>query len=83
MMLKIPRSKQNGSFQSSPPAGTFTAFLGEKGVNCIIAGGMGPSAEELCQQNISVVIGASGPIDDVVKAYLSGDLTLGSSACHH
>lgn len=45
---------------------------------------MGPSAQELfAQQNISVVIGASGPIDDVVKAYLSGDLTLGDSACHH
>lgn len=71
---------------TSPPhqPGLLPRFLGEKGVNCIIAGGMGPSAQELfAQQNISVVIGASGPIDDVVKAYLSGDLTVGDSACHH
>ena len=64
--------------------GFLPRFLGEKGVNCIIAGGMGPSAQELfAQQNIDTVIGASGSTDDVVKAYLSGNLALGSSACHH
>ncbi|MGI6129512.1 MAG: NifB/NifX family molybdenum-iron cluster-binding protein [bacterium] len=64
--------------------GLLPRFLGEKCVNCIIAGGMGPSAQDLfAQQNIAVVVGASGPTDDVVKAYLSGDLSLGASACHH
>ena len=64
--------------------GFLPRFLGEKGVNCIIAGGMGPSAQELfVQQNIATVIGASGSTDDVVKAYLSGNLALGDSACHH
>ena len=64
--------------------GLLPRFLGERGVNCIIAGGMGPSAQNLfAQQNISVVIGASGSTDDVVASYLAGDLELGDSACHH
>lgn len=64
--------------------GFLPRFLGEKGVACIIAGGMGPSAEELfAQQNIKTVIGAAGSVDDVIEAYLGGTLELGRSACDH
>ena len=64
--------------------GLLPRFLGEQGVNCIIAGGMGPSAQDLfAQQKIFVVVGAQGPVDDVIAAYLSGELELGESACHH
>jgi predicted Fe-Mo cluster-binding NifX family protein len=42
------------------------------GVNCIIAGGMGPRAVELFRQNnIEVVLGAEGNVDEVVSKYLT------------
>lgn len=64
--------------------GFLPPYLAEKGVSCIIAGGMGPSAQDLfAAQGIKTVIGASGPVDEVVKAYLAGSLALGSSACEH
>jgi len=64
--------------------GFLPRFLGEKGVACVIAGGMGPSAEELfAQQNIKTVVGAAGSVDDVIEAYLGGTLELGRSACDH
>ncbi|BCV25448.1 NifB/NifX family molybdenum-iron cluster-binding protein [Gelria sp. Kuro-4] len=64
--------------------GFLPRYLAEKGADCIIAGGMGPSAQDLfAAQGIKTVIGASGPADEVVKAYLAGDLTLGTSACEH
>jgi predicted Fe-Mo cluster-binding NifX family protein len=64
--------------------GFLPRYLAEKGVSCIIAGGMGPSAQDLfAVQGIKTVLGASGPVDEVVKAYLSGNLALGPSACEH
>lgn len=64
--------------------GFLPRFLAEKGASCIIAGGMGPSAQNLfAAQGIKTVVGASGAVGEVIKAYLSGDLTLGASACHH
>ncbi|NMA55458.1 MAG: dinitrogenase iron-molybdenum cofactor [Firmicutes bacterium] len=64
--------------------GALPRFLGQQGVDCVIAGGMGPSAQNLlAQQNISTIIGATGPADEVIKAYLAGNLQLGDSACHH
>jgi predicted Fe-Mo cluster-binding NifX family protein len=64
--------------------GVLPRFLADQGVNCIIAGGMGPSAQGLfAEQNIAVIIGAAGPTDQVIKDYLAGNLELGDSACHH
>lgn len=64
--------------------GFLPRFLAEKGVNCIIAGGMGPAAVDLFRQHgIETVIGASGSVDKVVSDYLSGSLAVGESACHH
>lgn len=64
--------------------GFLPRFLAQKGTECIIAGGMGPSAQQLfAEQGIKTIIGAAGPTDTMIQAYLTGSLTLGTSACHH
>lgn len=57
-------------------------FLHEQGVNAIIAGGMGQSAANLFRGNeMDVVCGATGPIEEVAAAYASGKLKTTSSFC--
>jgi len=71
----------------SPPhePGLLPRWLGEKGVNVIIAGGMGTRAQELfAGQGISVSIGA--PADDpekIVISYMNSALELGNNTCDH
>ena len=65
--------------------GVLPKWLGDMGVNVIIASGMGQRAQQLLAQNqIEVVIGA--PADDVetlVSAYLDKTLISGENACDH
>lgn len=62
--------------------GFLPRFLGEKGISCIIAGGMGPRAQSLFEeQGIRTVIGVTGPIEEVIESYLDGNLTGGESLC--
>ncbi len=64
--------------------GFLPRFLAEKGVNVIIAGGMGGRAQELfAQSGISTVVGAAGAVDEVAEAYLEGRLEVGDSQCDH
>ena len=71
-----------------PPAhepGVLPRWLGELGVNIIIAGGMGQMAINLFNQNnINVVTGAP-PLEPeaLVKSYLEQTLTTGDNACNH
>ena len=72
----------------TPPAhepGVLPKWLGEVGVNVIIAGGMGQHAQQLFNQNqIEVVIGA--PVDtpeNLVSAYLNKTLQGGENICDH
>lgn len=64
--------------------GFLPKFLGEKGVQAVIAGGMGPSAQELfIAQNIPPLIGVSGSIDKVISDFINDTLEIGQSACDH
>ena len=64
--------------------GFLPRYLGEKGVSCIIAGGMGPRAQELfTRNNIQTIVGASGDVDLVIEKFLKGELELGESSCEH
>ncbi len=64
--------------------GVLPRWLGSLEADVIIAGGMGPRAEELFRaQGIEPVIGVSGDIEDAVRNYCSGVLETGPSACHH
>ena len=72
----------------TPPAhepGVLPAWLGELGVNVIIASGMGQRAQQLfTQQNIEVVVGApSTTPKDLVTAYLNDTLKSGDNICDH
>lgn len=64
--------------------GFLPQFLSEKGVQCIIAGGMGPRAQTLfAQKNIETVIGVQGAVEDVIQKYLDQELEAGSDLCDH
>jgi predicted Fe-Mo cluster-binding NifX family protein len=64
--------------------GFLPKFLSRMGVTHIITGGMGPRAQGLfTQYNIETIIGANGPVDEVIEKYLDGALVLGESKCNH
>lgn len=64
--------------------GVLPRWLGSLEVDVIIAGGMGPRAEELFRsQGIEPVIGVSGNVEEAVTAFCRGGLDQGPSACHH
>lgn len=57
-------------------------FLSEKGVSCIIAGGMGRRAEALfAEENIQILVGVTGPVDQVIEKLISGTLEGGETLC--
>jgi predicted Fe-Mo cluster-binding NifX family protein len=64
--------------------GFLPKYLSEKGVNCIIAGGMGPRAQGLfAQENIETIIGAQGPVIDVIEKFIKQELEVGDDLCGH
>jgi ATP-binding protein involved in chromosome partitioning len=64
--------------------GLFPKFLGELKATAIITGGMGQRAIDLFKdQNIDVILGASGNIDDILNEYMGGSLYSKGSACTH
>ena len=71
----------------APPhePGLLPKWLGERGVNTILAGGMGQRALTLfAEQGIKVVVGVpSEPVEDIVNAYLEGALKAGENVCDH
>jgi len=71
----------------APPhqPGLLPPWLAEKGVNMIIASGMGQRAQELfADQGIQVVVGAASEIPEkIVRDYLAGTLKVGENVCDH
>ncbi|MBW2650946.1 MAG: P-loop NTPase, partial [Deltaproteobacteria bacterium] len=71
----------------SPPhePGLLPRWLGEKGVNVIIAGGMGSRAQELfAERGITVSVGASSDDPEkLIMAYMDNALELGGNICDH
>ncbi|NMB41114.1 MAG: dinitrogenase iron-molybdenum cofactor [Firmicutes bacterium] len=64
--------------------GFLPRFLAEKGVKCVIAGGMGPRAQALfSEQGINTVVGVIGPVEEAIENFLSGTLAGGPSLCGH
>lgn len=62
--------------------GFLPEFLRELGVNVIVSGGMGETAQRLFAQNsINVIVGAEGYCDDVIQQYLDGELKSTGSIC--
>lgn len=65
--------------------GVFPAWLAEKGVTHIIAGGIGQRAISLfSQNNIKVLYGvAEKPSKEIISDFMNGKLETGSNACDH
>ena len=58
-------------------------ILHEMGVEVMLAGNMGDGAVNVLSHNqIKVVRGCSGKVEDVVKAYLDGNLDDSGLSCH-
>ncbi len=64
--------------------GVLPKWLSELKADVIIAGGMGPRAEELFVSfGIKPVTGVSGPAEEAVRSFIDGTLTQGKSSCGH
>lgn len=62
--------------------GFLPVFLKEKGINVIISGGMGVKAQQLFSDNdIQVIVGATGDCDQVIKEYINGNLESTGEVC--
>lgn len=75
----------NNEFISNPGhrPGFLPMFLKEAGVDVIVSGGMGSSAQQLFINNgIDVIVGASGSCEDIVDAYINGELQSTGQVCH-
>lgn len=58
-------------------------FLADRGVQVIIAGGMGGGAVDIFnERNVEVIVGATGDARAAVEAYLKGELKTTGAVCH-
>lgn len=63
--------------------GLIPQFLHEKGVKCIICGGMGARATGFFNElGIRAVVGISGKVDEVIEKFKNGTLQGGESLCN-
>ena len=61
-----------------------TEILQQKGVTMLLAGNMGTGALNVLNRfGISVIRGCSGDINDVVEAYLKGEIVDSQESCSH
>jgi predicted Fe-Mo cluster-binding NifX family protein len=72
----------------TPPAhepGILPPWIAKQGVKCVIAGGMGASAQRLfAEAGVKVVTGALGESPrEIVENYLKGVLVTGENTCDH
>jgi predicted Fe-Mo cluster-binding NifX family protein len=62
--------------------GLIPKFLKERGVQCIVAGGMGQRAAALFEEyGIQTVVGITGSVDAVIGEISNGELKGGESLC--
>ncbi|MBN2473103.1 MAG: NifB/NifX family molybdenum-iron cluster-binding protein [Pirellulales bacterium] len=76
------------SRQVAPPAhqpGVLPQWLHDRGVNLVIAGGMGRRAQDIfAEHGIKVLVGAPAEQPEkIVQTYLDGDLQHGENLCDH
>jgi predicted Fe-Mo cluster-binding NifX family protein len=62
--------------------GFLPQFLHEKGISCIIAGGMGQRASELFrEQGIQTIVGITGSIDETIDRLIKGEVEGTENIC--
>jgi len=81
------RQVKGVTFVQPPPhqPGLLPRWLHEQGVTTVIAGGMGPRAQQLLSElGIDVILGATGLHPEKLAAdYLAGQLAIGENRCSH
>lgn len=84
-IVDIEESNVTGKERIGNPGhhpGVLPRFLSQRGVKCIIAGGMGQRAQELfSEEDIERIVGISGSIDSVIESLRAGTLKGGESLC--
>lgn len=64
--------------------GALPRWMGEMNVNTVIAGGVGAAAQSIFRaRGIDFIMGAAGEVDEIVKAFIEGNLKTGCSTCSH
>ncbi|MBN2199415.1 MAG: hypothetical protein JW747_06140 [Candidatus Aminicenantes bacterium] len=64
--------------------GFLPRYLSERGVDVIIAGGMGPRAQALfAERNIQSLTGVQGTVEEVLDKFLGQELEAGEDLCDH
>lgn len=64
--------------------GFLPGYLAERGVQCIVAGGMGPRAHGLfAERGIQTIVGVSGSVAEALGALARGELESGETTCDH
>jgi ATP-binding protein involved in chromosome partitioning len=89
-LIDVDEAKKKiiGKEMITPPEhqpGILPPWLAGKGVNRVIAGGMGPHAQELFQQNnVEVIMGAlENDPEKAVLNHINGVLETGDNTCDH
>lgn len=60
------------------------SVLHDMGVGVMLAGNIGQGAyQKITAQGIKLVRGCHGPVEEVLKAYLAGNLTDNAELCNH
>ena len=64
--------------------GFLPRFLNEKGVDCVLAAGMGRRAVDLfAENNIEIVTGVSGKVENGLNKYINDNLDPDRNFCNH
>jgi len=86
-ILDIEDGKVVKQFKLENPghqSGFIPQFLHEKGVECVVSGGMGSRAASFFEEHgIRAIVGISGKIDDVIEQIKKGTLQSKESFCDH
>lgn len=88
-LFTVDENKNIVSFEDKTPPphepGVLPKWLSDEKASVIITGGMGMHAQGLFNQyGIQVQIGAkAGDPEDIVKAWLAGNLDIGANPCDH
>ena len=86
-LVDIDEGKVTSREQIANPGhepGFLPAYLAERDVVCIVAGGMGPRAKTLFdERKIETIVGISGAVDETIEALCRGELSGGESLCNH
>jgi predicted Fe-Mo cluster-binding NifX family protein len=73
----------NNPYYNNHVPGMVPQFINERGVDVMIAGGMGPRAIDMFTNlGMEVVTGAIGNVGNVLQAYLRGEIS-GVEPCEH